>query len=168
MTKGRLLYSMFLKIYTFCLPIQIHSLLPSPSPQSSHGSATAPNTAALACSFWWTPGVMVINIFFSSFVFFWGSWLWSNEARIHHFLALTCGLASLFAACGSCAAVACLEAAALHCLSLGLHLPKFSYFLFAFIYLSDCGCMRKMRNSVDWNFSVSTFFFFVPVMNFII
>ena len=85
------------------------------------------------------------------------------------FLHLLVGLASLFAACGSCAAVACLEAAALHCLSRGLHLPKFSYFLFAFIYLSDCGCMRKMRNSVDWNFSVSTFFFFfVPVMNFII
>ena len=85
------------------------------------------------------------------------------------FLHLLVGLASLFAACGSCAAVACLEAAALHCLSRGLHLPKFSYFHFAFIYLSDCGCMRKMRNSVDWNFSVSTFFFFfVPVMNFII
>lgn len=95
---------------------------------------------------------------------------WIRHRPKHRCSRLLLPVDSWSHACGSCAAVACLEAAALHCLSLGLHLPKFSYFLFAFIYLSDCGCMRKMRNSVDWNFSVSTFFFFffVPVMNFII
>ncbi|CAL5357076.1 unnamed protein product [Camellia sinensis] len=63
----------------------------------------------------------------------------------------------VFAACGVCAVVVCSHAAALHCLSLGLHLCKDT--LGNLVSLLDCAWLTGMKVESNYLFRMFVFTF---------